>query len=224
MDDSETLPPSKFFPIAKWRIFILLAFCIGFEYMSIEILLTPYEILDARSDKYHPIFGYIFFGVMSPILAVLIMVYTLFIFRAGRGIYLTTNGLIDRTTPFAVLEIPFDRILQICNATNKVTRIRGFKIRENQISIHLRGRKVDNVWIENLTKKGIGGKLLKWKMQLGIYSINTKILKSSHAEVIAALEEHIKLEPRIKMYAMDAEQTFKDLKKKRKEEKRLAKK
>ncbi len=213
----------KFFRVSKWKTFIGLMVMCGFEYMSIKILIMPYSELDANSDKYHPIVAYVFFGSLAPLVAILIVIYLVFLFRKGRGLYLTSNGFIDHSTPFSIGEIPFERILQICNSINNVTKFRGIKIRDNKLSIALRGRKVDKAWWEAKNTSRIKSKKYSWFTRFGSYHLNTKIFSASHNEIAEAVEKHIELEPRIKIYTMDVEQTFRDLKKKRKAEKKLLK-
>ncbi len=196
----------------------------GFEYMSLKILTTPYSELNANSDKYHPIVAYIFFGSLVPLISLLLILYIVFLLQKGRGLYLTNNGFIDQSTPFAIGEIPFERILQICNSTNNVTRYRGIKIRDNKLSFHLRRRKVDNAWWESNYSNSFKAKIFKWLTRFGIYNINTKVFSASHEQLASAVAEHIKTEPRIQIYSMDVERTFKELKEKRRAEKKLLRK
>jgi hypothetical protein len=208
----------KYFKISKWRILVgLIIMCLS-EFISIKILTMPYVELEANADKYHPIVAYMFFGPIALLLAILIIINVVFYFQKGKGLHLTSTGIIDNSTPFSMGEIPFERIMQICNVTNKVTKFRFIKIRENEISVHLRRRKVDKLWWDD-AHNGVKIKLIKWSTRNGFYNISTKIFSASHDDLVRALEKHIELEPRVKMYSMDVEQHFKDLAVKRKTEK-----
>ena len=207
------------FKPSKWRVVFSILFMCCFEYFAIKMLMTPYSELQANADKYHPIFAYLFFGSIAPLFVGFIISWTIFLFKKDRGFHLTSTGFVDLTTPFAFGEIPFERVLQICNSVNNVTRFRGIKIRENKIKISLRVRKVDNAWRKARIGSGIKGKIQGWYTRFNSCDINTKLLSASHSEVVSAIEEHIKLDQRIKMYTMDVEQTFKELKQKRKAEK-----
>lgn len=206
----------QFFKVSKWKTLAVILFMCAFEYAAFNFFSTPYSELEANSDKYHPLVGYAFFGCVTPIAAILLVVYTYFFFQRDRGFYLTENGFIDSSTPFSVGEIPFERILQICDKTNVVTRFRLLKIRDNYISISLRGRKVDKAWWNSVIQNRLKQLVFKKMSRFGFYNVNTKVFSVKHGEIAEAVKKHLESHPRVKMYTMDHEQTLNDLKAKRK--------
>jgi hypothetical protein len=84
----------KYFKISKWRILVgLIIMCVS-EFISIKILTMPYVELDANADKYHPIVAYMFFGPIALLLAILITINVVFCFQKGKGLHLTSTGII----------------------------------------------------------------------------------------------------------------------------------
>lgn len=171
--------------LSKIKLLLLVVILFVFEYVCLSVLLLPYEQLEANSAKYHPLVAYLVLGPIGVLLSLLLVVFLLFFFKRSKGLMLTKNGLNDRSSPFSIGEIPFDKISSISCTANRVTRYRFIKIKDNEICVNLRKRRSDNDW---WSSKGLLGKAVK---KLHTYTINTKVFRQNHSEIVDAIKTHV---------------------------------
>lgn len=173
------------FKLSKIKLLLLVVILFVFEYAFLSVLSLPYEQLEANSDKYHPLVAYLVLGPLCVLCSLLLVIFLLFFFRRSKGLMLTTNGFNDRSSPFSIGEIPFDKISSISCIANRVTRYRFIKSKTNEICVNLRKRKSDNDW---WSSKGLLGKAVK---KLHTYTINTKGFRQNHSEIVDAIKTHV---------------------------------
>lgn len=162
-------------------IFALFILCM-FEYFSFSILSMPYDELERNADRHHPIVVYLFFIPFFIVIGLLILIFLKFLLTKNKGLIITEFGIIDRSSPFSIGEIPFDNISSILSITNIVIKCGFIKIKTNELTINLRKRKKQKEWWEN---KGVMGRLVKKKRT---YTLPTKGFKASHQEIVETIK------------------------------------
>jgi hypothetical protein len=174
---------------------LVLAFLVGFEYMAIKIVSMPYSELELNADRFHPLMAYLFFIPLIPLIAVVILSLLFFLFSRNKGVGFGLEGIFEKTSPFSIGFIPYEKISSISNITSLSVGRWPFKSQRDAISINLRNRKQDENW---WSSKGWRGRLLRGRS----YEIQTSLLALPHNNVVEILSCHAKKRG-IKIYTIN---------------------